>query len=90
MGFQRIATRDCPSSHVSNSAGIRVKTWKTFRPINAINLNTLNDDLANSDLLIQPKATLCELVNQCHEHKVNYWINIPQNKKRVQDKIARM
>ena len=35
----------------------------TFRPINKINTNTL----ANSDLLIQPKSTLCELVNQYHE-----------------------
>ena len=29
-----------------------------------MNINTLHDDLANSDLLIQPKSTLWELVNQ--------------------------
>ena len=39
----------------------------TFRPINKININTFHDDLANSDLLIQPKSTLYELVNQYHE-----------------------
>ena len=39
----------------------------TFRPINKININTLHDDLANSDLLIQPKSILCELVNQYQE-----------------------
>ena len=39
----------------------------TFRPINKININTLHDDLANSDLLIKPKSTLCELVNQYNE-----------------------
>ena len=39
----------------------------TFRPINKININTLYDDLANSDLLIKPKSTLCKLVNQYNE-----------------------
>ena len=39
----------------------------TFRPINKININTLHDDLTNSDPLIQSKSTLCELVNQYHE-----------------------
>ena len=39
----------------------------TFRPINKINIKTLHDDLANSDLLIKPKSTLCELVNQYNE-----------------------
>ena len=43
------------------------KKMITFRPINKININTLHDDLANSDLLIKPKATLCELVNQYNE-----------------------
>ena len=32
-----------------------------------LNINTLHDDLANSDLLIKPKSTLCELVNQYNE-----------------------
>ena len=31
-------------------------------------INTVRDDVANSDLLIQPKSTLCELVNQYHEN----------------------
>ena len=39
----------------------------TFRPINKININTLHDDLANYDLLIKPKSTLCELVNKYNE-----------------------
>ena len=43
------------------------KKITTFRPINKININTLHDDLANSDLLIKPKSTLCELVNQYNE-----------------------
>ena len=34
----------------------------TFRSISNINTHILHDDLANSDLLIQPKYTLCELV----------------------------
>ena len=35
------------------------KKYITFRPINVkINISTLHDDLANSDLLIQPKSTL--------------------------------
>ena len=48
--------------------GSRSKTKMiTFRPINKININTLHDDLANSDLLMKPKSTLCELVNQYNE-----------------------
>ena len=43
------------------------KKMITFRPINKININTLHEDLANSDLLIKPKSTLCELVNQYNE-----------------------
>ena len=39
----------------------------TFRPINKININSLNDDLANSYLLIKPKSTLFKLVNQYNE-----------------------
>ena len=35
--------------------------------MNKINLNTLHDGLASSDILIQPNSTLCELVNQHHE-----------------------
>ena len=41
------------------------KLFFLFRPINKINLSTRHDDLANTDLLIQPK--LCELVNQYRE-----------------------
>ena len=48
-------------------SGQDLKKNFTFRPINKINIKTLHDDLANSDLLIQPKSTLCELVNQYHE-----------------------
>ena len=43
------------------------KKMITFRPINKININILHDDLANSDVLIKPKSTLCELVNQYNE-----------------------
>ena len=32
--------------------------------MNKINIITLHDDLENSYILIQPKSTLCELVNQ--------------------------
>ena len=45
----------------------RKKKIITFRPINKININTLHDDRANSDLLMKPKSTLCELVNQYNE-----------------------
>ena len=48
-------------------SGQDLKTIITFRSINKININTLHDDLANSDVLNQPKSTLCELVNQYHE-----------------------
>ena len=30
-------------------------------------MNALHDDLANSYILIKPKSTLCEPVNQCNE-----------------------
>ena len=43
------------------------KKFITFRPINKININTLHDDLTNSDLLIKPKSSSCELVNQYNE-----------------------
>ena len=49
-------------------AGSRSRKKKfTFRPINKININTLHDDIANSDILIKPKSTLCELINQYNE-----------------------
>ena len=45
----------------------RVDVMITFRLINKININTLHDDLANSDLLMKPKSTLGVLVNQYNE-----------------------
>ena len=57
----------------------------TFRPINKINLNTLHEDLANSDLLIKPKSTLCELVNQYNETLSKFLDqHAPKQTKRVQ------
>ena len=47
--------------------GSRSRIFFAFRPINKININTLHDDLANSDLLIKTKSALCELVNQYNE-----------------------
>ena len=40
----------------------------TFRTINKININTLHDDLAKSDLLIQTKSTIWSLLINTMKH----------------------
>ena len=66
------------------------KKMITFRPINKININTLHDDLANSDILMKPKSTLCELVNQYNETLSKLLDkHAPKQTKSVQDPLIK-
>jgi len=55
------------------------KQCMTFWPINNINIDNLRKDLEHADPLINPKSTLCELLNQYY---VAFLTNMPQNKQK--------
>ena len=62
-----LSDQNCVIIDLWLQVGSRPRKNIIFRPINKINMNAFHDDLANSYILIKPKSTLCEPVNQCNE-----------------------